>query len=150
MLYTLKVYPNGLGKSVYRVLKISGNETLDTLCGEILDSFNFDNDHLYEFCMDNKMYSEDSYRLEPQYGERSTNIEISGLGLCEKQKFLLHYDFGDDWMFTIAVQNIQEASVITEPYIVKSKGNIEQYPNWDDEWEQMAETHILSEKNIGS
>ena len=52
--YTLKVYPNGLGKSVYRILKISGSETLDELCRIILDSFDFDDDHLYEFCMDNK------------------------------------------------------------------------------------------------
>ena len=56
-------------------------------------------------------------------------------GLREKQKFSLHYDFGDDWMFTINVQNIQEDIGKTEPYIVKSKGSIEQYPDWDDEWE---------------
>ena len=31
-IYTLKVYPNGLGKSVYRILKISGSETLDEPC----------------------------------------------------------------------------------------------------------------------
>ena len=40
-----------------------------------------------------------------------------------------------DWMFTITVQNIQEYSGITEPYIVKGKGYIEQYPDWNDEWE---------------
>lgn len=27
-------------------------------------------------------------------------------GLREKQKFSLHYDFGDDWIFTVNVQNI--------------------------------------------
>ena len=39
-------------------------------------------------------------------------------------------------MFTINVQNIQEDSDRTKPYIVKSKGSIEQYPDWDDEWEE--------------
>ena len=133
--YTLKVYPNGLGKSVYRILKISGSETLDELCRIILDSFNFDDDHLYEFCMDNKKYSTNSYQVKPAWGHKSTKTTIGKLGLWENQKFLLHYDFGDDWMFTIVVQNIAEDSGKTEPYLVKSKGSVLQYPDWDNEWE---------------
>lgn len=134
--YTLKVYPNGLGKSVYRVLKISGSETLDMLCQAILDSFDFDDDHLYEFCMDNKMYREYNYQSNPDWGQPSTQTAIGKLGLLEKQKFSLHYDFGDDWMFTIVVQNIAEDSGLTESQIVKSKGSISQYPDWDDDWEE--------------
>ena len=135
MLYTLKVYPQGLGRTVYRVIKISGRETLDRLCGVIIDSFNFTDEHLYEFCMDNKMYSRNSYPSDAEFGQRSTKVKMEQLGLREKQKFSLHYDFGDDWMFTITVQNIQEDQGTTEPYIVRGKGNIEQYPDWDDEWE---------------
>lgn len=135
MLYTLKVYPQGRGTSVYRVLKISGSETLDMLCKVILDSFDFIDEHLYEFCMDNKMYSRNSYQSDPEGRQPSTKMKIGQMRLREKQKFSLHYDFGDDWMFTINVQNIQEDTGRTEPYIVKSKGSIEQYPDWDDEWE---------------
>ena len=135
MLYTLKVYPQGLGRTVYRVIKISGRETLDRLCGVIIDSFNFTDEHLYEFCMDNKMYSRNNYQSDAEFGQHSTKVKIEQLGLREKQKFSLHYDFGDDWMFTITVQNIQEDLGTTEPYIVRGKGNMEQYPDWDDEWE---------------
>ena len=131
MVYTLKVYPQGRGTSVYRVLKISGSETLDKLCEVILDSFDFTNEHLYEFCMDNKMYSRNSYQSDPEGSQPSTRIKIGQMGLSEKQKFSLHYDFGDDWMFTINVQNIQEDTGVTEPYIVKSKGSLEQYPEWE-------------------
>lgn len=135
IVYTLKVYPQGCGTSVYRVLKISGNKTLDELCQVILDSFNFTDEHLYEFCMDNKMYSRNSYQSDPEGRQPSTKIKIGQIGLREKQKFSLHYDFGDDWMFTINVQNIQEDTGAAEPYIVKGKGSIEQYQDWDDEWE---------------
>ncbi len=133
--YTLKVYPQGMGTSVYRVIKISEKETLNRLCEVILDSFDFDEGHLFEFCMDNKMYSRNSYQSDPEGGQPSTETKIGQMGLMKKQKFSLHYDFGDDWMFAITVQNIQEDSGTIEPHIVKSKGTIEQYPDWDDEWE---------------
>ena len=36
-------------------------------------------------------------------------------------------------MFTIVVQNILETSEKIEPNVIKEKGSIEQYPEWDDE-----------------
>ena len=49
------------------------------------------------------------------------------------QKFALHYDFGDDWMFTITVSKISEVQENFKPRIIKSKGSIQQYPDWDEE-----------------
>ena len=139
MVYTMKVYPKGRGREAYRVIKISGSATLNGLCKVILDSFDFTDDHLYEFCMDNKMYSRDSYQSAAKTGGRSAKIKIDKLGLNEKQKFSLHYDFGDDWMFVINVQKIQEEAGKCEPCVVKSKGKVEQYPDFedleDDDWE---------------
>lgn len=47
--YTLKVYPAGLGRSVYRTITICGTDTLDQLCMAILNAFDFTAEHLYEF-----------------------------------------------------------------------------------------------------
>ena len=113
--YTLKVYPAGAGREVYRVIEISGEHSLDDLCGAILSAFDFIDEHLYEFCMDNRMYSQYSYQ--------------------PKQKFSLHYDFGDDWMFTITVQKIEKTSEKVATTVIKEKGSIEQYPEWDEEEE---------------
>lgn len=131
--YTLKVYPAGMGNSVYRVMEVSGKDTLEDLCDTILFAYDFMNDHLYEFCMDNKRYSENSYQLYPDSGQPSVDIELDKLGLVKGQKFLLHYDFGDDWMFTINVQKITEVSEVIDPIIVKEKGSIQQYPDWDED-----------------
>ena len=131
--YTLKVYPAGLGREVYRVIEISGEYTLDDLCGTILDAFNFTDEHLYEFCMDNRMYSDYSYQSDPESGEPSTRVNLDKIGLEAKQKFSLHYDFGDDWMFTISVQKIIGAADKVAPHVIKEKGFIEQYPDWDEE-----------------
>ena len=88
--YTLKVYPAGMSRSVYRTIQISGRETLDALCRVIIASFDFIDEHMYEFCMDNRMYSDYSYQSAPERGERSTRVKIEKLQLVKGQNFSLH------------------------------------------------------------
>lgn len=134
--YSMKVYPLGKGREVYRNIEISGSSTLNQLCSFILDSFDFLNEHLYEYCMDNRMYSEYSYQSDPAGDEPSCEIRLDEIGLCKGQKFSLHYDFGDDWMFTISVTKIAEADNSAElPRIIKTKGAIQQYPDWEEDWD---------------
>ncbi|MCX4267149.1 MAG: hypothetical protein OSJ62_00585 [Lachnospiraceae bacterium] len=134
--YTFKVYPVGQSRTTYRTIEISGEETLDELCEFILETFDFIHEHLYEFCMDNRMYSQNSYQYAPEDGELSTDVMIDEIGLIKGQKFLLHYDFGEDWMFTIHVQKIEDETETTLPKLIKSVGYVEQYPGWDDEEEE--------------
>ena len=131
--YTFKVYPAGQGRTTYRTMEISGKETLERLCEFILESFDFIHEHLYEFCMNNRMYSEDNYQYDPEDGGPSTDIVIDKIGLVKGQNFSLHYDYGDDWMFTIHVQKIEEETKMTSPKLIKSAGHVEQYPDCDDE-----------------
>jgi hypothetical protein len=133
--YTFKIYPAGRSREAYRVIEISGEKTLDDLCEFILETFDFIHEHLYEFCMDNRMYSEYSYEYDPQDGGSSTDIKIDKLELEKGQKFSLHYDYGDDWMFTINVQKIEETDGMVKSTLIRSKGDVEQYPSWDD-WDE--------------
>lgn len=131
--HTLKIYPAGMGRTVYRVIEIFGDDTLDDLCNTILEAFDFFHEHLYEFCMDNRMYSEHAYHYAPEGGKPSTQITLNNLQLVKGQKFSLHYDFGDDWMFSINVQKIEEVSSYSKPSIIKEKGYVEQYYYGDDD-----------------
>ena len=131
--YILKVFPAGNGREVYRVIEISGEHSLDDLCDVILSAFDFIDEHLYEFCMDNRMYSDYSYQSDPEIGEPSTRVKLDKMGLVEKQKFSLHYDFGDDCMFVRTVQKIEETQEKVAPKVIKEKGAIEQYPDWDED-----------------
>ena len=137
--FTLKVYPAGQGRTVYRTIEISGKDTLDMLCEFILESYNFVHEHLYEFCMDNRMYSDNSYQYEPEDDGPSTDVAIDEIGLVKGQIFSLHYDYGDDWMFTIHVQKIEEESRKKPPTLLKSVGSVEQYPDWNEEDEEELE-----------
>lgn len=129
--YVLKIYPAGRSREVYRTVVISGAATLNELCSAILDAFDFIDEHMYEFCMDNRMYSGDAYQSDPEGDEPSADIKIDRLKLTQGQNFSLHYDFGDDWMFTIHVQKISNTATVEKATVIKSKGQIEQYPDWD-------------------
>ena len=85
------------------------------------------------------MYSDWNYQSDPEDGEPSTRVKLDKIGLVMKQKFSLHYDFGDDWMFTIIVQKITETSERIAPTVIKEKGSIEQYSEWDEEEEDYEE-----------
>ena len=74
-----------------------------------------------------------TYQSDPEGDEPSADITLDEVVLCKGQKFALHYDFGDDWMFTITVLKISEVQENFKSRIVKSKGSIQQYPDWDEE-----------------
>lgn len=63
-------------KRIYRVIRICGTDTLDDLSDIILSSYDFDDDHLYLFNMDNVKYGRNCYKRMPEYGEGSTDILI--------------------------------------------------------------------------
>ena len=48
------------------------------------------------------------------------------------------YDYGDDWMFTIHVQKIEDEQRKTNPELIKSVGVLEQYPDYED-WDEDGE-----------
>ena len=121
------------GRDVYRNIEIGGNSTLNQLSGVILESFDFIDEQLDGFCMDNHIYSEDAYQSDPEGEEPSADVILDEVRLCKGQKFTLHYDFGDDWMFTITVSKIVEVQKDFSPRIVKAKGSIQQYPDWDED-----------------
>lgn len=121
--YTLKVYPKGQARTAYRVIEISGDDTLDRLCDVILYAFDFDRDHLYEFSMSGRLYSDDNFSNTQDYeGQPSTDIKLDQLGLQKGQNFIFHYDFGDDWVFQIHVQKMQDEKARTIAHVTEREG----------------------------
>ena len=62
-----------------------------------------------------------------------TNIALNRLNLEQGQIFSLHYNFGDDWMFTIRVAAIKIVKEYHELVLTKSRGHVAQYPNYEEE-----------------
>ena len=124
-----------MGK-VWRRIKIHSDMTLEDLTHTILDSFDFDNDHLYTYYYKDQfgntleINSPNSYNkpftTEKRIGEIPINIGSS-------MEFL--YDFGDNWIFQVLLEEIrQESKKLDHPIVIDKYGEPpEQYPSWDDE-----------------
>ena len=128
-----------LESGCYRHIQISNKESLEAFSDEILNAFDFFNDHAHAFFMDNRAYSDmDCYYMEGfEDGERTTGkYTLEQAGAVPGKKFKYVFDFGDDWTFQCRV--LKELNEITpHPRVIRSKGEApEQYPDWEDEdWE---------------
>lgn len=123
-------------------LDLGGNSTLDDVCDMILTAFSFDTDHLYLFNMDNRPYGENSYYAMPEYRQKGTKVKLDRLHLCKGQHFLFLYDFGDEWMFDVKVEEVYEEQASVKNRIIEVNGELEQYPLEDEGFEVIFDENI--------
>jgi hypothetical protein len=119
--------------SVWQLIEIAENQTLDDLHYAILGAVRFDADHLYSFFMSGRAWDETTEYASP-YGEgpSAARVKIGDLGLRMKQKFLYLYDYGDEHRFEVQLVGINpEAPKGRYPRIVESHGKApRQYGGW--------------------
>lgn len=128
-----------LDKKCYRIIEIGANDTFDDLHNAIQEAFDFDNDHLYAFFMDNKRWSRDNDSIYwgpyceggKHYAEE---MHIGKVGLTVGKQFLYLFDFGDNWRFNMVVADIiSDAKEPIEAKVIKSVGEApEQYEPWEE------------------
>lgn len=125
------VFRVSLGKIV-RVMAMPSTATLDEFMDWILDAYEFDNDHLYEFMYRNQRgglsYARHSYCDEGPFAD---DIRIGDLPLAPGQALDLLYDFGDEWRFKIRLERIDPAT--GEPRILKRIGKAPRQYRWAEE-----------------
>jgi len=122
---------------VWRKIQISKTATLDRLNKIILTAYDFDDDHLYAFFMNNKAwsYSDSYWSPNNDEGPYANKKKLVSLNLEKGKKFMYLFDFGDEWRFTISLEK-ETNDVTKEPVIIQSKGEAPlQYPDYDDEEE---------------
>jgi len=127
------------GSGCYRHLKISEQATLEELSSEILEAFDFIDDHAHAFFMNNRPWTDedcyyaefvdeddDEYRHTCDYTLRKAKLHVD-------QKFVYVFDFGDDWEFRCRVLKILDEQ--TEiPEVVRTKGDPpDQLAPWPDD-----------------
>ncbi|MEW9676964.1 plasmid pRiA4b ORF-3 family protein [Lentibacillus sp. L22] len=120
---------------VWRKITISSEHTMQDLHKAIIQAFNFDDEHLYSFFMDGEKWSPNCIASpNDDSGANAANIQIGSAGLHEGQHFMYLYDYGDEWIFTVTLENIAPLEgEPTAPVIIAEKGSApEQY--WDEEY----------------
>ncbi|MBQ8951039.1 MAG: hypothetical protein IJ065_07820 [Eubacterium sp.] len=137
MIYKLKVTIRSgryYEEKVERILEVAGSSTLVRLCEDILSSVGFDDDHMFEFTIKGVAYEGSLYGDLP-FGDSSKEVKrkLYTFNLKKGEKFSMLYDFGDCWNFDIKVMDVMDAEG-GKTKLISSRGNVEQYPDYDDEF----------------
>ncbi len=125
-----------LGKP-WRRIAIPAKSDLDDLAECIIRAFDFDGDHLYGF----QYTARDGRQMRIEHpcmdeAEAHTDeLAIGELPLAEQQSMQFQYDFGADWRFDVQLEKIErEATKLSKPTIVESRGEAPAEYEFDDEW----------------
>ncbi len=104
------IFKVSLGR-FWRTIAISGEDSLDQLHLAIQEAFNFDNDYLYAFSLDQLKLNPRKSFNDLRGGDYPFEDEaiIGKLNFYEGQRFLYVFDFGDWWDFDL-VAKTQEST----------------------------------------
>ncbi len=134
------VFKVSLG-NIWRRLAVPAELDLDMFASTILQSVEFDRDHLYSFTYRNRFgIQHDFNHPYMEEGNAADEFEIGDLSLYAGQTMTFLFDFGDKWKFKIVLERIDTTMEIGQPVLLESHGDApEQYPSWDEEWEEEDE-----------
>lgn len=121
--YTFKV---AYSPSSWCKILLGANHTMEDLHNMIIKSFQFSHDHLYSFFMDGRKWSNNSIVAPLDHSDRplTTEVKIGAAGLQKGKQFMYLYDYGDEWVFTVTVMQVEEEKPEPpNPSIIERKGH---------------------------
>lgn len=122
-IYKLKVTLIRMGydeieEEVSRTLEIKGNDTLYHLHLSIQNAFNWDNDHMFSFYFEELFDNEFAYSGNPLgecysslmgiQAKSAAKTQIRDLTLTEASSFFYLFDFGDELVHNVYVEEIRD------------------------------------------
>jgi hypothetical protein len=131
------IFKVSLGR-IWRRIAVAADMTLDDLATSILNAYEFDFDHLYEFTYPSRFgWTMHAHHPYLEGGPYATEVLIGDLPLKPGGSMTYLYDFGDNWQFDVTLERIDPPDPqLTEPALLEEHGQApEQYPSWDDEYE---------------
>jgi Plasmid pRiA4b ORF-3-like protein len=131
------VFKVSLGE-VWRRIAIPSTLTLAHLADAILDSVNFDDDHLYEFSWRDRhgAYATASTSGTDRDDLWANEVTVGDLPLRRRQSMRFLFDFGDNWEFKVKLEKIDPPNPSVEKaHVIEEHGTPPpQYPNWDEDF----------------
>jgi len=108
---------------IWRRVALSTHDTLHELHLIIQEAFHFDNDHLYCFYLHPRSDRRDVYNdpwSEPPFADEA---DIGALKLAPGRRFRYLFDFGDNWMFDIVLEEVRKGEKLPGgPKVLEKKG----------------------------
>lgn len=106
IVYQLKISLSLSQPEIWRRFLVPGSVTLDELHDTIQIVMGWENQHLYQFLINDRMYGDSELGTS---GSRSDSSEVTLGSLIKRPKtlFIYEYDFGDGWEHEILVEKIR-------------------------------------------
>ena len=119
-------------QKAYRSIEVPSDIDFENLAELILQLFNFDNDHLFEFVFTNRFGEKKEVKSYHSIQEESDfdagEFYLKNLPLKELENFTFIFDFGAWWEFDILIEKFYDGKKIEKVEIIKSHGEApEQY-----------------------
>ena len=128
-------------EETYRILSIPNSYTLSKFAEAILDSFDFELDHMYGFYdkLKNWARSNESYTMEEDEDSMNSTGFVTQVTVEEafdvlKKKLLFVFDFGDEWKFIVELikQETPSGKVKLSGTVIETVGEAPpQYPDFE-------------------
>jgi len=130
------VFKVSIGR-IWRRIAAPGRLDMDSLSRIVLESFDFDYDHLYSFTFKSRFGTDVSVN-HPGTEDDPPLADTTLIGELEFRPGLeieFLYDFGDMWKFRIQLEEIRPADPkMAKAVIIESRGQApEQYDRWDED-----------------
>ncbi|MHC1712870.1 MAG: plasmid pRiA4b ORF-3 family protein [Solidesulfovibrio sp.] len=103
-IYQLKIELDEIAPTIWRRFIVPSNISLDRLHDIIQIVMGWKDYHLHEFIIKNNIYTENPE--SPDEGKEENKFILEDLIKRKNTSFKYHYDFGDDWLHTVVVENI--------------------------------------------
>ena len=128
------VFKVSLDEDLWRQIIIRDVSTLDDLSRAILNAFDFDHDHLYRFLYPTR-FGLEAEVVHPFMDETpaADEVKIGDLPAQVGFRMIYNYDFGDNWLFDLALERIEPPQQDPAPYRFGDRHgeSPELYPSWE-------------------
>lgn len=125
--FTLDLAVGDVRPKIARELIIRGDESFKTLHHCIQTMLGWGDDHLHEFIFEGLELVDPGREPEPIKGNRQvgeSRMRLMDILRSEGERFLYHYDFGDDWQILVKVKKISPLDkAASRPVCTKGQRN---------------------------
>jgi hypothetical protein len=126
-------------KVIMRVIEIRGDQTLEQLHEAILQAFDRQEQHQYEFQFGKRPFDPEgpNYGIGSPKGKKKQDgdartTKLDDLNLKPERVFGYWFDFGDDWYHQVQIDRIEKSiPTVTYPRVIKRVGKSP--PQYSDE-----------------
>ena len=102
-LYLLRISVQDIEPEIWRRFVVPADITLDRLHDVVQIVMGWEDHHLHEFIVNGGKYTENPETVED--GLEEGKVRLKDLIHKNGQKFVYHYDFGDDWFHDVVLED---------------------------------------------